>query len=179
MYYAGRIAERSGNLQQAANLWERIGIEYSTSDQAYEGLFQAGIVYYRMGEFDNAVAQFSSALGVSGSTGEQAGAQFWIGKCYDKLGELDKSKEHYERSINIFEKINRNEEIPHLLLHIAHLHQLKGEYDSSLRILQEYYELSNQLQEEENLASAHFWIGRIYAAKGELEDALENYQNAM
>jgi len=88
LFYAGRIAERSGNLQQAANLWERIGIDYSTSDKAYEGLFQAGIVQYRMGEYDNAVAQFSSALGVASSTGEQAGAQFWIGKCYNELEEF-------------------------------------------------------------------------------------------
>jgi soluble lytic murein transglycosylase len=88
LYYAGRIAERSGNLKQAAILWERIGTDYSTSDKAYEGLFQAGIVHYRMREFDNAVVQFSSALGVASSTGEQAGAQFWTGKCYNELEEF-------------------------------------------------------------------------------------------
>jgi soluble lytic murein transglycosylase len=88
LYYAGRIAERSGDLQQAASLWERIGIDYSTSDKAYEGLFQAGIVLYRMGKFDDAVAQFSSTLGVAGTSGEQAGAQFWIGKCYNELEEF-------------------------------------------------------------------------------------------
>jgi soluble lytic murein transglycosylase len=88
LYYAGRIAERSGNLKRAATLWERIGIDYSTSERAYEGIFQAGIVYYRLGDFDNAVDQFSSALGVAGDTGEQAGAQFWIGKCYSELGEF-------------------------------------------------------------------------------------------
>jgi soluble lytic murein transglycosylase len=88
LYYAGRIAERSGDLQQAATHWERIGIDYSTSDNAFEGLFQAGIVYYRMGNFDQAAIQFSSALSVANSTGEQAGAQFWIGKSYNELGEI-------------------------------------------------------------------------------------------
>jgi soluble lytic murein transglycosylase len=87
LFFAGRIAEEYGDLKQAAALWERIGIDYSTSDIAYDGLFQAGIAQYRLGEYDNAVGHFASALGVARTTGEQAGAHFWIGKSYDKLGE--------------------------------------------------------------------------------------------
>jgi len=95
LYTAGRIAERAGDLNQATTLWERIGIDYSTSEIAYDGLFQAGIAQYRLGEYDIAVSHFASALGVAGNTGEQAGAHFWIGKCYNKLGEFQAAQSSF------------------------------------------------------------------------------------
>ena len=86
LYYAGRIAERDFDLNTAARLWERIGTQFSTSDYAFEGLFQAGIARYRLGEYDNAISLWQSALGVTGSPGDQAAAYFWIGKAYQTQG---------------------------------------------------------------------------------------------
>ena len=87
LYYAGRIAERSWDLEKAAKLWERVGLNYSTSDWAYEGLFQAGIAKYRLGNYNDSITHFSSALGVARDLGEQARAHFWVGKSFEKLGE--------------------------------------------------------------------------------------------
>ncbi len=49
LFYAARVAERYNDLKTAANLWERIGTQFSTSSYAFEGLFQAGITRYRTG----------------------------------------------------------------------------------------------------------------------------------
>lgn len=89
LYYAARTAERNNDLKTAARLWERIGTQFSTSTWAYDGLFQAGIARYRLGEYEEAISIYQSALGVTNSTGEQAGAYFWIGKCYFKLGNTE------------------------------------------------------------------------------------------
>ncbi|MFN2144173.1 MAG: transglycosylase SLT domain-containing protein, partial [Anaerolineales bacterium] len=86
LYYAARIAERYNDLNTAARLWERIGTQFSTSSYAYEGLFQAGITRYRMGEYQNAISTFQSALGVTATPTDQAAAYFWIGKTYQKWG---------------------------------------------------------------------------------------------
>ncbi len=89
LFYAGRIAERDFDLRTAARLWERIGTQFSTSSSAYEGLFQAGIARFRLGQYENAISTFQSALGVNQNAGETAAAYFWIGKCYQRLGNQD------------------------------------------------------------------------------------------
>ncbi|MGD2027430.1 MAG: tetratricopeptide repeat protein, partial [Anaerolineales bacterium] len=48
LYFAARIAERDFDLKTAARLWERIGVQFSTSELAYDGLFQAGITRFRL-----------------------------------------------------------------------------------------------------------------------------------
>ncbi|MBE0528546.1 MAG: tetratricopeptide repeat protein, partial [Thermoleophilia bacterium] len=85
LYYAARVAERNYDLKTAARLWERIGTQFSTSSYAFDGLFQAGIARYRVGEHENAISLFQSALGVTGGPGDQAKAYFWIGKAYQKM----------------------------------------------------------------------------------------------
>jgi soluble lytic murein transglycosylase len=93
LYYAARTAERNFQLDQAARLWERIGTQFSTSDWAYDGLFQASIARYRLGEYDNAINLLRSSLALAGSSGEQAGAYFWIGKNYERLGNMAAAQE--------------------------------------------------------------------------------------
>ncbi|MEN8241040.1 MAG: tetratricopeptide repeat protein [Chloroflexota bacterium] len=95
LYYAGRTAERNYQLDQAARLWERIGIQFSTSTWAYDGLFQASIARYRNGEYGAAISLLQSALATTSNAGEQAGAYFWIGKNYQKLGNMTAAEESW------------------------------------------------------------------------------------
>lgn len=86
LYYAARTAERNYQLDQAARLWERIGIQFSTSSWAFDGLFQAGIARYRLGEYSSAINLMQASMAVAETGGEQAMAYLWIGKCYQQLG---------------------------------------------------------------------------------------------
>jgi soluble lytic murein transglycosylase len=95
LYYAARTAERNFQLDQAARLWERIGTQFSTSGWAYDGLFQASIARYRLGDYDAAINLLQSALAVAGTSGEQAGAYFWIGKNYERLGNMAAAEESW------------------------------------------------------------------------------------
>ena len=98
LYYAARTAERNYDLNQAARLWERIGSEFSTSSWAFDGLFQAGIARYRMGEYETAISDYQSALGVAGGGGNQAAAYFWIGKCYQKLNNQGAAEDSFRQA---------------------------------------------------------------------------------
>lgn len=82
LYFAARTAERYGNLLKAAQLWEKLGIQYSTSNYGYDGLFQAGISYYRLRDYSQAIESFQSALGISKNREHQAAAYFWMGKSF-------------------------------------------------------------------------------------------------
>ncbi|KAA3648079.1 MAG: hypothetical protein DWQ07_03545 [Chloroflexi bacterium] len=93
LFIAGRMTERSGDLAGAADIWDRIFIEYPASEWAYEGLFQAGIVHYRLGNYVNALSSFQDAVAFAPDLYLQAQSQFWIGKTHQTLGDGDASQQ--------------------------------------------------------------------------------------
>ncbi|MCH7479899.1 MAG: transglycosylase SLT domain-containing protein, partial [Chloroflexi bacterium] len=80
LFIAGRIAERSGDLERAAQLWTRVGVEYPASHEASDGFFLAGIARFRQGNYLLAVDDFRSSLAVSSNPNDQARSHFWAGK---------------------------------------------------------------------------------------------------
>jgi soluble lytic murein transglycosylase len=80
LFIAGRIAEIGGDLETAAQIWSRLGIEHPASAEAADGFFYAGIARFRLGKYLEAVEDFRSSLVVSNSPGEQARSHFWAGK---------------------------------------------------------------------------------------------------
>jgi soluble lytic murein transglycosylase len=84
---AARVTERSGKLEEAAQMWERVANEYPSSEPVPEALFLAGITRYRLGDFAGALASFQRGVILSARPGDLARAQFWIGKTYEKLGD--------------------------------------------------------------------------------------------
>ena len=87
LFLAGRIAERSGELNTAAQIWSRVGIEYPTSDYASNAFFLAGISSFRLGEYAPAVEDFRSSLVVSNTPNDQARSHFWAAKTLQILGQ--------------------------------------------------------------------------------------------
>jgi soluble lytic murein transglycosylase len=84
---AARVTERDGRLEEAAQIWERVAMEYSDSEQVPDALFLAGIMKYRLTDFDSAVATFQRGLMLSSEPEDRARAYFWIAKAQQKLGD--------------------------------------------------------------------------------------------
>jgi soluble lytic murein transglycosylase len=87
LFAAGRTAERGDDLQRAAEIWLRLPEEYAESEFAYQGLFQAGIAFYRMEEFLSAREVFERSLSLAATTGNRAASHLWIGKSYAAQGQ--------------------------------------------------------------------------------------------
>lgn len=82
LFAAGRTAERGDELGQAAEIWLRLGEEYPESDQAYPGLFQAGVVLYRSEQYTLSRSALQRALSLAPDSGDRAAAYLWIGKTH-------------------------------------------------------------------------------------------------
>jgi soluble lytic murein transglycosylase len=80
LFDAARVAERAGELSEAAQLWSRLPIEYPASDYVYRSLFLAGICQYRLGDYPAAQSIFWQAQSVAMNPAERSGAYFWLGK---------------------------------------------------------------------------------------------------
>jgi soluble lytic murein transglycosylase len=80
LFSAARTLERASRLDEAAATWERIANEYPSSANAVDALHFAGISRYRKGDYDGAILDFQRALLLASDLGDQARANFWIGK---------------------------------------------------------------------------------------------------
>ena len=96
LYDAGRVAERSGNLAWAAEIWLRLPVEYAGTSQAYDGAFQAGIVHYRLQAFEAARSAFQTAEGIAPDTGARAAALLWEGKARQAQGDSAGAAESWQ-----------------------------------------------------------------------------------
>ena len=100
LFNAGRYYEIAGNLEEAAETWSRLGNEYPSSDETFQGLFFAGMLYYRLDALDKALLSFNRALVLSMAPLETAGAYLWIGIINNNLGDLDTSRDAWRATIN-------------------------------------------------------------------------------
>jgi len=82
LFEAGRILERKNDLEGAASLWRRLMDEYPTYERSYHALFLAGIAYYRIGKYDDALSIFQRNSILASLPEDKAAAYLWIGKTY-------------------------------------------------------------------------------------------------
>jgi soluble lytic murein transglycosylase len=96
LYDAGRLAERSGALASAADIWLRISNEYPESSYAYWGSWESGFVLYRMQDYGAARQSFQVANGFATDGAKVAATQLWIGKTYAAQGNQDLARTAWE-----------------------------------------------------------------------------------
>jgi soluble lytic murein transglycosylase len=94
----GRILERDGKLQEAAQTWDRVADEYPWSDLVPQSLFWAGLARYRLGNYNDALVSFQRNSILSTQPDDQARALFWIGKTQQVLGELELSQATFQQA---------------------------------------------------------------------------------
>jgi soluble lytic murein transglycosylase len=98
LFNAGRVAERSGNLEQAAAYWGRISSEYPNAENAYRGLLLSGLSYYRLENYTSALNVFQRLLGISLSSSQRSGAYFWMGKTLHQLGDNSGARHNWSQA---------------------------------------------------------------------------------
>ena len=92
LFEAGRVLERSGDLEGAATIWQHMMNEYPSDIQSYRALFLAGISYFRLDRYEDALSVFQRTLVLATSPNEKAKAYLWIGKCYQTLNDSENAE---------------------------------------------------------------------------------------
>ena len=80
LFEVGRIQERDKQLDAAGLTWETVMQKYPTSDYGFRSLLLAGVTYFRLAKYDQALTVFQRALVLGLDPAEQASADLWIGK---------------------------------------------------------------------------------------------------
>lgn len=100
LYDAGRIAERDGDLERAAQLFRRAATNYPDEGIAFRSQFLAGITLFRLDEMSAAQTAFLAAVEIARAGSDRAAAQLWVGKTRQELGEHDAAQQAY-RAANL------------------------------------------------------------------------------
>lgn len=101
LYEAGRLAERSGDLDLAAEIWEKLAADYPDTDNALNGLFQAGIARYRLADFNAAQNLFQRYFALSVALLDRSRALFWIGKAQNAAGNLESARASWSEAAGV------------------------------------------------------------------------------
>ncbi len=100
LFDAGRVAERDRDLSGAAVIWQRIASEYPSSEYVPRSLFLAAISYYRLGDYDTALAILQRFSNAAATLSDKAAAQFWIGKSYQAQGDENSANAAFNRAVS-------------------------------------------------------------------------------
>jgi soluble lytic murein transglycosylase len=96
LFDAGRIAERSGDLGWAAEIWLRLPAEYPASAESFTGAFQAGIALTRLQTLASAESAFHTAETMATDPGDRAAALVWVGKAQQAQGNASGAAEAWQ-----------------------------------------------------------------------------------
>ncbi|HEY5902366.1 MAG TPA: transglycosylase SLT domain-containing protein, partial [Anaerolineales bacterium] len=94
---AARILERDNRLDQAADTWQRVANDYSTSEQAATAAFEVGIVRYRQSNFAPALEAFNRSLALALDAEDRARAYVWIGKAQQQIGNIEEMQKAWQQ----------------------------------------------------------------------------------
>ena len=101
LFEAGRLAERNGDLLLAAEIWEKLAVDYPDTDDSLHGLFQAGIANYRLENFPTSLNLFQRYFTLAVSLQDRSRALFWIGKAQNAVGNIESARASWAEAAGV------------------------------------------------------------------------------
>jgi soluble lytic murein transglycosylase len=98
IFQAARTYEENDMLEEAAKTWERVIVEYPGDENAILAQFEAGICYYRLGQYQKAQITFQKNSLQSISPADIARAQLWAGKSLEKQYKNEEALSHFQQA---------------------------------------------------------------------------------
>lgn len=98
LYTAARIYMQGNMLELAAQTWERVFQEYPAYDNAILAQFNAGICYYRLAYYSQALMVFQRNALLTTSAPDKARAELWVGKTLQKLSKKEEALASFKQA---------------------------------------------------------------------------------
>lgn len=101
------------------------------------------------------------------------------GLIYLSLGELGRAEKYLQESVILHEKIENKKGIVEVLMDLATIFGIRGEYERQLEIFQNCLNLSEELKDQEGIVENLLNLARVYQNKGEPETASTYVQRSL
>ncbi|MBN1535524.1 MAG: tetratricopeptide repeat protein [Anaerolineales bacterium] len=97
LYDAAVVAEMDAQLARAAEIWDRVSLEYPGYEKSWRALLLAGVSRYRLGDFANADSSFQRLLANAATLRERSAALLWQGKTQNAMGNTQAAQALWEQ----------------------------------------------------------------------------------
>lgn len=101
LHTAASYSYLNGDLQHAAEYWTRIGVEFPSSEEAWNGLLFGGSLYYQLKQYDHAEDCFNRLISQSADQSSSAAAWMWLGKVSNAKGEAERAQGYYKQAQSV------------------------------------------------------------------------------
>ena len=141
-----------------------------------------GTTYMQMGDSDEAMGVYTSALKQAEELGDTRGMGATlnsIGVVHHNKGEYDTALECYDKSLKIQEEIGNKRGMGLNLNNIGIVHDIKGDYDKALDYYGRSLTIKEELGDKAWMGGSLNNIGLLHRNKGDYEKALDYYDRAL
>ncbi len=97
LYDAASVAEMDNQLDKAAEIWDRVSLEYPGYEKSWRSLLLSGVSRYRLGDYSNADSSFQRLLANATTLQERSAALLWQGKTQNALGNAQAAQALWEQ----------------------------------------------------------------------------------
>lgn len=97
LYDAASVAEMDNQLTRAADIWDRVSLEYPGYEKSWRALFLSSISRFRAGDYANADSAFQRVLANSTDLRERSAALLWQAKTQNAMGNTQAAQALWEQ----------------------------------------------------------------------------------
>jgi len=149
---------------------------------ATEGRVQVGRMRHSLGEDQQAIEQFTTALASFKSLQMPQLESITLrdlGLAYDSIGETNKALESYQRAVQLMSKDQDQREAAYLLCYIGHVYEQLKNTGRALQYYRDALPLSERSSDPVAKAMIHNHLAHLYRNRGDLGNAKQEVEAAL
>ena len=158
-------------------------IEKSTLLKALSGSYNnEGYVYYRLGDRDNALKNYTEGLLIQQTISDFEGLALSLnnmGQVYESNGEIQNALDFYNKSRIIQEIHGLKRGLAISLNNIGLVYRKQHDYDNAFKFYKKSLDIRTELNDKPGIAGSLHNIGSVYRFKEDYETALMYYQKSL
>lgn len=171
------FADALASLKEAVDVFAELNDDPGLAS-AYNNI---GMIHQQVANYPSALEAYLAALRINEALGDQRNVGVNVGNVsniYYYLGDLDRSFEYDQRSLELARATNNTYGTAHALEAIATHYKARGAFDEATRALTDALEIFSSLGEKRYAAATHIKLGSVHELQQKSKKALEHYATA-